>query len=78
MPERVLAESITWDRPTLSRFRTAYQTALRVAEDPTRSDEFTFDGHLFYVPFAKYLIAYLDSVLAPVVTTGKEKRNGQS
>lgn len=38
----------------LEELRKAYKQAVEDGED-----EFTFDGHLFYIEYAKYMIEYL-------------------
>lgn len=43
----------------LERFKTAYEAALK-----EEGDTFRFDGHEFLKDYAKYLIEYLESVLA--------------
>jgi hypothetical protein len=55
MPER---ETVSFDRPTLNRFKKAY------AKAPDDKDaSFTFDGREYVKAFAKYLIEYLESQL---------------
>ncbi len=46
---------ITWTRPKLEAFKLAYADA---------GDNFEFEGKQFCKGYAKYLILYLDSVLA--------------
>lgn len=43
---------ITWTRPMLERFKTAYAN--------TTADLFIFDGNTFVKEYAKYLIEYLE------------------
>jgi hypothetical protein len=51
MPDPV----ITWTRPMLERFKTAY--------DAATGDTFVFDGNEFVVAYARYLIEYLEAKL---------------
>jgi len=46
---------ITWTRPKLERFKLVYEEA---------PDSFEFEGKTFCKGYAKYLIKYLDAVLA--------------
>ena len=48
--------TINWTRLKLE----AFMRALRAAE----GDTFTFEGHEFYVPYARYLAQYLDERLS--------------
>lgn len=50
---------IDFDRPMLERFK-----AVREAAILDGKDTFTFDGVLFDVKYAKYVIEYLESRLA--------------
>lgn len=51
--------AINWTRPKLERFKTAFEAALK-----QKGDTFSFDGNEFVKGYAKYLIEYLESVLA--------------
>lgn len=46
---------ISWTPTMLKRFKRAYKQALK-----DNVGVFTFDGNAFMVPYAKYLIEYLD------------------
>jgi hypothetical protein len=50
---------ITWTRPKLEQFKLAYDGHFESA-----SDNFEFEGKTFCKGYAKYLIKYLDAVLA--------------
>lgn len=59
---------ISWNRWKLERFKRTYKEHVPAC---TRPDEltqidFSFDGHTFVAAYARYLIEYLDSVLAPI------------
>lgn len=47
---------IEWTRPMLARFRKAYSVAVEAG-----ADTFTFDGNVFVVGYARYLIQYLET-----------------
>lgn len=49
---------ITWTRPTLERFESAYLGAISV-----NADRFMFRDCEFLVTYARHLIEYLDEVL---------------
>ncbi len=53
-------ELVTFDRPTLERFKTAYNKARL----HPLTDVFEFDGKQYVLGYAKYLIEYLDERLA--------------
>ena len=55
VPENSRTFSIKWTPELLAQFKIAYQNCA--------GDQFTFLGHQFLKAYAKYLIAYLDSVL---------------
>lgn len=50
---------IEWTRPKLREFKRAFEEARDAQRDPT-DDTFEFDGHLFVLGYAKYLIEYLE------------------
>lgn len=57
-PNKLLSgvnETINFDRAKLERFRNAYTNA-----KARNDDQFTFEGHEFFVPYARYLIEYLE------------------
>lgn len=54
------AKTINWTAPMLKRFKAAYS---KVEKTHKRTDTFSFEGNLFVLGYAKYLIEYLDSVL---------------
>lgn len=59
--------NITWTPEMLERFRKDYETALRVkGKDGT----FPFDGNLFVVAYAGYLIEYLEGMFQTKKVTG--------
>jgi hypothetical protein len=47
---------INWTRPMLDRFKVAYQHAAG-----KQHSQFEFDGNLFVVGYAKYLIEFLET-----------------
>jgi hypothetical protein len=47
---------IKWTRPMLARFKVAYQHAAGAGKT-----QFEFDGNLFVVGYAKYLIEFLET-----------------
>lgn len=49
---------MTFDRPTLARFKERYA---RAVDD--NDDMFVFDDKQFHTPYAKYLIEYVESQL---------------
>jgi hypothetical protein len=49
-------ESIRFDKAKLERLRAEYERASKAGED-----QFTFEGALFLVSYARYMIQYLDS-----------------
>jgi hypothetical protein len=51
---------ITWNRPKLDRFKDEYKKA-----NASSVETFVFDGDLFIVSYAKYLIEYLEMKLPP-------------
>ena len=55
-----MREMVKFDRATTERLRKAYTAAVEA-----KLEVFNFDGRDLYVPYAKYLIEYLDNVLAP-------------
>ena len=57
MPED--QRTIQWDRLMLNRFKEAY--ALHAEGDPKAT--FTFEGNVYVIGFAKYLIEYLEKQL---------------
>jgi hypothetical protein len=48
----------TFDLPTLARFRRAYLTAIHANQSA-----FTFEGHIYLIAYAKYLLEYLTKEL---------------
>lgn len=54
-PAEVHEHHIMWTRDKLRRFKVDYEAAIRL-----NVREFTFNGNLFLVPYAAYLIEYLE------------------
>jgi len=52
--------TIAWDAAKLERFKKAVADAEKGA---VASGCFAFEGHDFYLPYAKYLIQHLEGVL---------------
>ncbi len=53
------AVAVRWTRPMLDRFKVGFEKAKEQDEDT-----FTFDGNLYTVGYAYYLITFLDGDLA--------------
>lgn len=51
-------KTISWDKPMLARFETAYAEAVK-----HKVEVFTFEGNEFVPGYAKYLIEYLKGSL---------------
>lgn len=53
-----MTDKITFDAPMLRRLKRAYEIAVGLNQD-----RFHFEGHEYFVPYAKYLIEYLEEHL---------------
>lgn len=53
---------LEWDKDKLEKFKVAYEESIIFAHDPV-NDVFTFEGNIFVISYAKYLIEYLEQTL---------------